>query len=211
MSVSVAVHDDTFVYAPADDMAECVRCIVGRGAGATIVASFFPSETLPNVRRFYDEVQRPLHLHLFEPTFFRARGENGRYESVGNGAAAIDGLGLRRGGGLMCGAHGLTVGYGLWSSKFTSESSDLEHAAYDIVGSTAGPLLPGATDAPRPGPCVLHATTGPAMAAALARQLSDGEGGDPRIREALNLGIIRKPLYAAAAEITRVDRVYGGR
>ena len=36
---------------------------------------------------------------------------------------------LAKGLGLMVGAHGLTVGHSLWQSKFTSESSDEEHAA----------------------------------------------------------------------------------
>ena len=122
---------------------------------------------------------------------------------------AIDGLGLHRGGGLMIGAHGLTVGFGLWSSRFTSESSDREHASFGIVGSAAGPLLTS-TVAARPGPCVIHATAAPATAAALAAQLSDGESGDPRIKEALALGVIRKPLYSVAAEVMRIDRMYGG-
>lgn len=216
VSASVAVHDsERFTYAPANEMARCARCILGRclDTRATVVVSFFPNEALSDVLRFYQAVP-PLHLHVFEPTLFRAAAStSGEYTSVADGAfspRSVDALGVRPGGGLMCGAHGLTVGYSLWSSRFTSESSDREHASLGIVGSTAGPLLAGSTDAPRPGPCVLHATSAPAMATALAAQLSDGEGGDSRIREALALGVIRKPLYALAAEITRVDRAYGG-
>ena len=50
--------------------------------------------------------------------------------------------------------------------------------AMGVMGSLAGALLAGSTDAPLPGPAVLQATATPADAAALAAQLS--VDGDPR-------------------------------
>lgn len=220
LSASVALYtsDSAFVYEPAEEMSSCVRAVVGRSLDAAtpdarLVVSFFPTSALADVERYHSRtLSQPLHLHFFTPTFFRGSSPAaapGRYASLGMDVAAVDGLQLRRGAGIMCGAHGLTVGYELWASRFTSESGDQEHRSFGISGSTAGPLLAGSTDAPRPGPCVLHATTTPSMAQALATQLSEGEGGDPRVREALSLGVIRKPLYATAAEVLRVDRTYG--
>ena len=84
-------------------------------------------------------------------------------------AANFDAIGLRPGCGLMLGAHGLTVGYSLWQQEFLSEASDAEHAAFGVHGSIAGSLLPGCTDAPLPGPAVLHAVDTPAQAAQLAQ------------------------------------------
>ena len=209
VAVAVAVHDESFVYQRAEEMSRCVRCVVGRAADKSrVVVSFFPKDALADVQTFYKAVSPPKHVHFFEPSFFRAATSPPPYSSIGSGLAGIDGLGLRPGSGVMLGAHGLTVGFGLWSSRFTSAGGDAEHAEYGVRGSTAGPLLAGSSDALLPGPCVLHATATPEQASALAAQLS--EGGDPRVREALDLGIIRAPLYSLAAEVMWVDHGYGG-
>ena len=209
--VSVAVHEkgSPWVYQPNEDMDQCVRCVVARSVtDEPVIISFFPSTALGSVQSYY-KANVPRHLHVFEPSLYRGGSSPPPYTSMATGVSAIDSLGLRPGAGVMLGAHGLTVGYGLWASKFISESSDAEHASYGVRGSVAGPLLPGCSDAAVPGPCVLHTTASPAQAAALATQLSDREGGDPRVRDAINLGVIRPPLYSLAAEVVRVDRGYG--
>jgi len=121
--------------------------------------------------------------------------------------SARDGMRLRPGTGVFFGAHGLSVGYPLWLSKFTSASSDNEHNSYGITCSAVGKLLNGCTDAHAPGPGVLHLTNTTAQAEALALQLS--EEGDPRVRDALALGIITAPLYAASAEVVADTMSYG--
>ena len=216
LCVSVAVHDDcdrwlTSSYRPRDEMEAVIRCIVGRDTddGSATVVSFCPSSATASMRQFYS-TNPPQHVHFFEAALLRTAAGEGRYATVEPTAENLDALGLRRGGGFMVGGHGLTVGFGLWQSQFTSESSDSEHARLGVSGSAAGPLLPGSTDAPLPGLMVLHATAGASDALALAAQLSEGLGGDPRVKEALNLGIMRRPLYATAAEIVRVDSSYGG-
>ena len=75
----------------------------------------------------------------------------------------------------MFGAHGLgVVGLGAWEAKFTSCASDAEHRARGVVGSVAGRLLDGGTDATAvPGPGVLHVTQTGLDAARLAARLTD--------------------------------------
>ena len=183
----------------------CLRrlaCRCGRDDSALVV-SLLRADALPDARLLHAEAA---HAHFARLSVFRQAdsAQPRRFLSV---APTADALPLRRGAGIMFGAHGLTVGFELWRKQFVSESADLEHADMGVTGSFAGELLPGCTDAPLPGPAVLHATRSPEDAAALAAQLS--VEGDPRVKQAMELGVIRPPLYAVAATVERDDRGEG--
>ena len=220
-------------HPPPPEMAGCVRSVACRGtaalAGSAVVVSFFPASALADVRRFYDArgsgawaaarrdglITGSIHTHLVDVTTVRVAARAGSGDGSAAGARYVDvrpepsadALTLHQGAGLFFGAHGLSVGYPLWLSKFTSPSSDQEHASMGVTCSVAGELLSGSTDARLPGPGVLHVTETAAHAHALAAQLS--ADGDPRVRDALALGVISQPLYAASAEVVAVRRGYG--
>jgi hypothetical protein len=190
-------------------LGSCERCIVGRciGSDAPLVVSFFPANALAGVRAHYEQDDAVDHIHYLVPSIFRAGAAANSERRFVTMDASPDALRVSPGQGVMFGAHGLTVGFGLWAQRFTSEEADAEHSSMGIISSVAGELLPGSTDARVPGPGVLHAVRSPAEAATLAAQLSPD--GDPRVREAINYGVLRPPLYALAATVMRDDSSYG--
>ena len=213
-------------HSPPAELVGCMQCAVGRVTGLqhpnVLTLLVFPADEMPKVKRFYTDTHPhwmdaletgslvgPLHLHMFEVDLLRiSAAEPQRFASEEPRLVGRK-LDVRPGGGIMFGAHGLGVSFGLWASKFTSEAADIEHAGKGVTSSIAGKLL-CSTDAPMPGPAVLHTTPTPSAALALANELSEGESGDPRVRTAIEYGLIRRPLYAVSAEVVRVDRGYGG-
>ena len=189
-------------------MAGCFRTIVCKGyANAdAVVVNFFPTAELANVRAFYDGEANPLwrqgreegwlvgslRRDYFEPALYR--GQEGPPPSLAPGA-----------GLTFCG-HGLTVGFKTWASYFTSAGADEKHAKLQVTASVAGPLLAGCTNLVPPGPAVLHVHSTPAAAAELAASFTaDGK----EIKEALNLGVIRLPVYARPAAVVADLAGYG--
>lgn len=171
-----------------------------------LLVSFFSASAAASMRQ---AASGSSHSHFVDPTNFRSLSEPMHFADTSPGAAGMDWSAgpLTDGLGLMVGAHGLTVGHSLWQSKFTSASSDEEHARYGVRRSIAGRLLTGSTDAPVPGPLVLHVTAEPEDARRLASQLSPS--ADTRVQQALSMGIMRPPIYAASGRVVK-DVVFEG-
>ena len=197
-------------YARAQAMPPCLRSIVcrceaGRDSMA-LVLSLHTATDWDGVRAFYtqsDASTTAEHVHFWQPSILRVPTGPCSFGSAA--VTTLLGDKLSPGQGLFFGAHGLTVGFKLWASKFTSEAADEEHSRMGVVSSIVGELLPGSTDAPLPGPAVVHITRTPSEAKDLAAQLSTGQGGDPRVKQALDLGVIKAPLYAVSGEVVRDD------
>ena len=85
----------------------------------------------------------PLHTHFVAVSAVRAPDGASRFVDAplpsGGGALVDEALPLRRGDGLFFGAHGLTVGFPLWLSRFTSAESDAEHARHSTTRVGADP------------------------------------------------------------------------
>ena len=189
--------------------AQTRRIVCQTTGGGTLLLTFLPGSAL--VAAIEYDRGRVNSVHYVRPTNFRVptnvEAARSRYMDVDPGTAleAWSQGPLRTGQGIMFGAHGLTVGYPLWLSKFTSESSDEEHRGRGVVRSIAGQLLQGSTNAPLPGPAVLHVTEQSSDAAMLAAHLDPAS--DARVRQALELGVMRAPIYAVSAEVVS-DHTY---
>jgi hypothetical protein len=174
------------------------RIVCQRDTASPLVVSFFPADAPAAVQQMHSEAQCS-SLHFATPTNFRVAATNDdalpRFVDVQDAAQWPT---LPVGSGVMFGAHGLTVGYGLWQSKFVSAPSDAEHASYGVLRSVAARLV-SSTEATLPGPAVLHATSRARDAAALAAALDPAVDG--RVRDALALGVIRAPLVAISGEV----------
>lgn len=203
--ISVTEHDAPVervkrAYEQADERPERVIYCETRRGTALAVAFFAAAISLPTIQ----QLQRAttVHAHYLQPTNFRVPSvaSAGRFMDVTPGRAAHAwSSALEKGAGIMVGAHGLTVGHSMWVSKFTSELSDGEHASYHVRRSIAGTLLAGSSDAPLPGPLVVHFTNSEEDAEALCRQLDPAV--DARVQQALALGIMRPPVYAVSGAV----------
>ena len=183
----------------AERPARVIYCQTSRETALSL--AFYSEASLATIRQLEGEC---LHAHYMQPTNFRVpdKVSVGRYVDVLPGPGALSWSGaLRAGSGIMVGAHGLTVGHSMWLAKFTSELSDGEHASYHVGRSIAGTLLAGSTDAPIPGPLVVHVTSSEQDAQVLRRQLDPTV--DPRVQQALQLGIMRSPIYAVSARVVK--------
>ena len=199
LCVSIVEFGDTDVATSRDVTGVSRRITCRASNNNAILISFFDAANLMAMQEA-DQRSNCKHAHYFNPTNFRAaalEGDSPRYFDV----LPESWPPLRKDSGIMFGAHGLTVGYQLWLSKFTSDSSDAEHHRDGVTQSVVGPLTMGSTDAPLPGPSVLHATRRADDATYLARQLDPMV--DPRVKQALDLGVIRAPLYATSATVLK--------
>ena len=205
LTVSVTEHNMPIerlktAYEQADERPErVIYCQTKRGTSLA-VAFYAAAASLPTIRQL--EQADAMHAHYMRPTNFRvpSMASARRFEDTMPGPAAQSWSGaLKKGAGIMVGAHGLTVGHSMWVSKFTSEISDGEHASYHVCRSVAGTLLAGSTDAPLPGPLVVHFTDSEEDAQELCRQLDPAV--DARVQQALALGIMRPPIYAVSGVV----------
>lgn len=201
---------DVYLAQPAPPgMTGCFRGIACRGLaeGEAITISFFPPAELSRVRSYYDValnplwvegdragwMSGPLHINMFVPSLYR-------------GVVAGPPGPIERGAGLLFGAHGLTIGYEMWASYFTSANSDVEHEKLGVTASIAGRLLPGGSDAVPPGPGVLHLHESPDKALELLRNF---EPSSAAIKRAIDMGVIRTPVYGVAGEVRCDSSGYG--